>query len=34
MKLDFTILILDFSKMKLDFVKSILENNNLNSRTI
>lgn len=27
MKLDFTILILDFSKMKLDFVKSILENN-------
>lgn len=30
MKLDFTILILDFSKMKLDSVKSILENNNLN----
>lgn len=27
MKLDFAILILDFSKMKLDFVKSILENN-------
>lgn len=27
MKLDFTILILDFSKMKLNFVKSILENN-------
>lgn len=27
MKLDYTILILDFSKMKLDFVKSILENN-------
>lgn len=27
MKLDFTILILDFSKMKLDFVKSIIENN-------
>lgn len=27
MKLDFAILILDFSKMKLEFVKSILENN-------
>lgn len=27
MKRDFTILILDFSKMKLDFVKLILENN-------